>query len=71
MERPDCGTLVQSQTRYEVYVNHTSFILYLVTVALTVLANRGNGNRTHFAVQLYLTLVIMLCTLGASGTLPT
>jgi len=52
-------------------VNYTSFILYLVTVALTVLANRGNGNRMHFAVQLYLTLVVMLCTLGASGTLPT
>jgi hypothetical protein len=70
MERTDYGTLVQSQVRYEVYMNYTSFILYLVTVALTVLANRGNGNRTHFAVQLYLTMVIMLCTLGATGALP-
>ena len=50
-------------------MNHTSFILYLVTVALAVLTNRGNGSRTHFAVQLYLTMVVMLCTLGALGAL--
>jgi len=50
-------------------MNYITFVLYLVTVALTVLTNRGSGDRMHFAVQLYLIALVMLCSLGAMGVL--
>ena len=50
-------------------MNQTLYAFYLTTTALTVLANRGNGDKTHFTVQLYLTVVVLLCTLGAFGIL--
>jgi hypothetical protein len=50
-------------------MNETGYTFYLITVALTVLANGGNGNRTHYAVQLYLMVLVLCCTLGALGLL--
>jgi hypothetical protein len=41
----------------------------LALVALAVLVNRGNGNRTHQAVQLYLMALVLFCTLVAFGGL--
>ena len=51
-------------------MSHVSFAMYLTLVALTVIANGGNGNRTHFVVQLYLIVLVMLCTLSITGSLP-
>ena len=51
-------------------MSHVSYVLYLTIVALAVVANRGNGDKTHFCVQLYLIMVVILCTLGATGSLP-
>jgi len=41
----------------------------LALVALAVLVNRGNGNRAHQAVQLYLMALVLFCTLVAFGGL--
>ena len=50
-------------------MSHISYVIYLTLVALTVMANGGNGDKTHFAVQLYLIVLVMLCTLGITGSL--
>ena len=50
-------------------MSHVSYVMYLTVVALTVVANGGNGSRKHFAIQLYLILLILLCTLSATGSL--
>ena len=50
-------------------MSHVSYVMYLTLVALTVMANGGNGDKTHFAIQLYLTMLVMLCTLGVTGSL--
>lgn len=50
-------------------MNQTIYIMSLALVALAVLVNRGNGNRTHQAVQLYLTTLMLFCFLVAFGQL--
>jgi hypothetical protein len=50
-------------------MNQTIYVLSVALVALAVLANRGNGNKTHQAVQLYLTVLMLFCTLVAFGSL--
>ena len=48
-------------------MNQTLYTVYLAMTALTVLVNGGNGDKTHYAVQLYLTVVVLLCSLAAFG----
>jgi len=50
-------------------MNQTLYIVSVALVALAVLMNRGNGNKTHQAVQLYLTTLVLFCALVAFGSL--
>ena len=50
-------------------MNQTLYTISLALVALAVLVNRGNRNRTHHAVQLYLTVLVLFCSLVAFGQL--
>ena len=50
-------------------MNQTLYIVSLALVALAVLINRGNRNRTHQAIQLYLTVLILFCSLVVFGQL--
>jgi hypothetical protein len=51
-------------------VSYASYVIYVALVALAVVANGGNGSKTHFAVQLYLIMLVALCTLGITAPLP-
>jgi hypothetical protein len=59
----------QSNLQGGVPLNQNFYILSLALVTLAVLVNRGNGNRTHQAVQLYLMALVLFCTLVAFGGL--
>ena len=50
-------------------MNQTLYAVYLATPALTVLVNGGNGDKTHYAVQLYLTVTVLFCALSVLGLL--
>ncbi len=50
-------------------MNQTLYIVSVALVALAVLVNRGNGNKTHQAVQLYLTTFMLFCALVVLGSL--
>jgi len=50
-------------------MNQDVYALSLTCLVLAVLVNRGNGNRKHHAIQLYLTALVLLCTLVAFGRL--
>lgn len=45
-------------------MSHESYVLYLTVVALAILANGGDGDAVHYAVQLFLVVVVLLCYLG-------
>jgi len=51
-------------------MNQTLYVIYLAATALAVLTNGGSGDKTHYAVQLYMTVVVLLCAMGALGSLP-
>ena len=44
-------------------MSHESYTLYLSIVALAVLVNAGDGDVMHYAIQLYLIAVVLLCYL--------
>lgn len=48
-------------------MNQTLYTLSLALVVLAVLVNRGNGNRTHQAIQLFLTTLVLVSLLAALG----
>lgn len=50
-------------------MNQTLYIVSLALLAVAVLINRGNGSKTHQAIQLYLTTLVLFCTLVAFGQL--
>lgn len=50
-------------------MNQTIYIASLALVSLAVVANRGNDNKAHHAVQLYLTTLVLFCALVAFGWL--
>jgi hypothetical protein len=45
-------------------MNTTAYKIALALTALAVLANRGNGDKRHFAVQLYLTMLVLVVALA-------
>ena len=52
----------------EKWMNQTLYVVYLATTALAVLTNGGSGDKTHYAVQLYMMVVVLLCAMGALGS---
>ena len=50
-------------------MNQTLYVVALALVALAVLINRGNRNRVHQAIQLYLMVMVLFGSLAAFGRL--
>lgn len=48
-------------------MDQVPIIVTLVLVALAVLVNKGSGDRVHWGVQLYLTVLMLFCGLVAFG----
>jgi hypothetical protein len=48
-------------------MNTTLYKLALAIVALAVVANRGQGSKIHYGVQLYLMVLVLFVALAVLG----